>query len=55
MIQAFLAEQLDYIFFIYGFALLLLAAAIAAIVPAVYKQPRWAWLGFFSLFNGIVE
>ncbi|MFA5354949.1 MAG: PAS domain S-box protein, partial [Thermodesulfovibrionales bacterium] len=55
MTAQFLQGQLDYIFFFYGLAFILLAA-ICAIIRQEKPWPlSWGWLGLFGLSHGINE
>ncbi|MBF0387260.1 MAG: PAS domain S-box protein [Candidatus Omnitrophica bacterium] len=48
-------SQMDYIFFVYGFSFICLAATAFFIYFQVKKGELWKWLGLFGLLHGIVE
>lgn len=47
--------QMDYIFFVYGFAFLLLAAILWGRVQSARESLPWRWLAWFGLLHGINE
>jgi PAS domain S-box-containing protein len=52
----FFAEQLDYIYFFYGLAFIMLAAVCFIITKTKARQHiPWTWLGFFSVLHGLHE
>lgn len=51
----FLRQQMDYIFFSYGLAFILLAAACHTLARAGGVRLPWRWLGLFGLSHGINE
>lgn len=48
-------SQMDYLFFLYGFAFISLAGVCATLRQAKAKQLPWHWLGLFALIHGIHE
>ena len=50
-----LAAQIDYIYFVYGLAFLLLAAVCATTNAARAPRLPWVWLACFSLVHGVHE
>ena len=55
MTAQFFQQQLDYIFFLYGFAFILLAAVCLIMHRERIGQLPWIWLGLFGLVHGITE
>lgn len=55
MIGIFFQQQLDYIFFLYGLAFLLLGGACFLLVYFKDKKLPWLWLGLFGMAHGINE
>jgi diguanylate cyclase (GGDEF)-like protein/hemerythrin-like metal-binding protein len=51
----FLASQLDYVYFAYGLALVLLGAVAASIPRERSAAFPWAWLAAFAITHGLVE
>lgn len=51
----FFQQQLDYIFFFYGLAFILLAAVCIPMYRSGNRRLPWIWLGFFGLAHGIGE
>jgi hypothetical protein len=51
----FFRTQLDYIFFFYGLAFILLGAACFAIARGGPREPPWAVLGSFGIVHGVNE
>lgn len=51
----FLSGQLDFIFFFYGLAFILLGSVCFAIVRSGYEPSTWFWLGWFGITHGIAE
>ncbi len=51
----FFQQQLDYVFFIYGLAFLLLGGACFSLIYSKDKKFPWLWLGLFGLIHGINE
>lgn len=51
----FLTSQLDYVFFVYGLALVLLGAVAISIPRVAPTRLPWAWLAAFALLHGLVE
>ena len=51
----FFRTQLDYIFFFYGLAFILLGAVCFAIVRSGPREPPWAVLGSFGIVHGVNE
>jgi PAS domain S-box-containing protein len=47
--------QLDYIFFTYGFAFLLLSAILWGRVQSARERLPWSWLAWFGLLHGMNE
>jgi len=55
MLSQFCKGQLDYIFFVYGLAFILLAACTYTLNRDPQKKLPWKWLGLFGLIHGINE
>lgn len=55
MIREFFLGQMDYVFFIYGLAFVLLSSVCIALYRENKAQYFWNWLGAFSLIHGINE
>lgn len=55
MAAQFFQQQLDYIFFSYGFAFILLAAVCLIMRRERIGRLPWIWLGLFGLAHGIHE
>ena len=55
MLAQFLQQQMDYIFFFYGLAFLLLAAICTTLCQRHTQRLPWMWLGLFGLAHGINE
>lgn len=53
--SSFFQGQLDYIFFFYGLAFILLAAVCLSMQHTSLRRLSWIWLGLFGLFHGIGE
>jgi two-component system sensor histidine kinase/response regulator len=53
--EAFFRNQMDYIFFFYGLAFLILAAVCLALNRRDKTGFPWIWLGLFGLLHGINE
>lgn len=53
--SSFFAEQLDYIFFFYGFAFILLGAVCFAVSRSGQVSIDWRKLGAFAYLHGVVE
>lgn len=51
----FFADQLDYIFFCYGLAFIVLGVVAFAIGKGRAKAEAWAWLGIFGWLHGLSE
>jgi hypothetical protein len=51
----FFTVQMDYIYFVYGLAFILLAAICATMREDEPSHPPWIWLGLFGLCHGIHE
>jgi len=51
----FLTFQMDYIYFVYGLAFILLAAICATMREDDQPRPAWMWLGLFGLCHGFHE
>jgi diguanylate cyclase (GGDEF)-like protein len=54
-IAAFLATQLDFIFFFYGLSFILLGAVCFAIARMRERESAWVPLGLFGLVHGVGE
>lgn len=54
-VSSFLESQMDYVFFIYGLAFILLSAFTFNMRGDSADAPKWKWLGFFALVHGINE
>jgi PAS domain S-box-containing protein len=54
MREMFLA-QIDYVFFVYGFAFILLASVCASLSRVDKSDVPWHWLAFFGLTHGVNE
>jgi hypothetical protein len=52
---AYFAQHLDYIFFFYGLAFILLAAVCFTIKKEDKSPLLWNWLGYFGLAHGLNE
>lgn len=55
MAAQYIQQQLDYIFFLYGFAFILLAAVCLIMHREQIGRLPWVWLGLFGLVHGITE
>ncbi len=55
MLTQWLQQQLDYIFFCYGFGFIFLAAVCASLRQNQTKQLPWFWLGLFGLTHALNE
>src|SRR6266536_1307433 len=55
MITGLFERQLDYVFFFYGLAFVLLAAICASLRKGAMQRSPWLWLGLFGLTHGISE
>lgn len=55
MLSSFLDHQLDYIYFLYGFALFSLGVVCLAMRRFSTQRLPWLWLGLFGLLNGATE
>ncbi|MBF0504163.1 MAG: CHASE domain-containing protein [Candidatus Omnitrophica bacterium] len=53
--REFFLGQMDYVFFIYGLAFVLLAAVCGALHKNNKTQNFWYWLGAFGLIHGVNE
>jgi diguanylate cyclase (GGDEF)-like protein/hemerythrin-like metal-binding protein len=51
----FLTSQLDYVYFVYGLALILLGAVAASIPRAVTGRLPWGWVLAFAWLHGVAE
>jgi two-component system, sensor histidine kinase and response regulator len=51
----FLTQQLDYVFFFYGLAFILLAAVCTVLPERPERRLPWVWLGLFGLAHGVNE
>jgi hypothetical protein len=51
----FFKENLDYIFFCYGLAFIILAAVCVSLQKTEREHLPWALLGLFGLTHGITE
>src|ERR1700691_988914 len=54
-LSAFLSDQLDFIFFFYGMAFILLAATCWAAARGQDDSDAWTVLGAFAFVHGMVE
>ena len=52
---AFLTSQLDYIYFVYGLALVLLGAVCISMTRESTSRAPWGLVGGFALIHGVVE
>ncbi|MDD5350330.1 MAG: response regulator [Chthoniobacteraceae bacterium] len=52
---AFFLRQLDYVFFVYGFAFIVLAAVCAMLQQRNTFRLPWIWFGLFGLTHGFNE
>ncbi len=50
-----MAQQLDYIFFVYGLSFLLLAMAAGGCAVRRHSNFPWKWLAGFGLLHGVNE
>jgi len=55
MAAYFFHQQLDYIFFLYGFAFILLAAVCLIMHRERIGRLPWIWLGLFGFVHGLIE
>jgi PAS domain S-box-containing protein len=55
MLMQFFQQQLDYVFFFYGLAFILLAATCVTIPWEQTRRLPWVWLGLFGFTHGINE
>jgi two-component system, cell cycle sensor histidine kinase and response regulator CckA len=55
MTREFISQQLDFIFFFYGFAFVLLAVVTLALNRIDKERLPWRWLIFFGLSHGLNE
>ena len=55
MITQFFAQQMDFIFFFYGLAFILLGAICLTIRNGNSGRLPWFWLGLFGLTHGVNE
>ncbi len=55
MITQFLLQQMDYIFFCYGFSFILLAFVCYALRKESRQRLPWIWLGLFGITHGVNE
>ena len=53
--RQFLVENLDYIFFVYGFAFILMAGSCFPLLNKKDETFPWLWIGLFGLLHGINE
>lgn len=53
--REFFLSQMDYVYFIYGFSFICLAAAAFYIHAYGKKSASWKWIGGFGLLHGLVE
>ena len=53
--REFFLAQMDYIFFIYGLAFILLFSSCFSLQKQHKTQLPWNWLGAFGLIHGINE
>ena len=51
----FLQQHLDYVYFVYGLAFVLIAAVCAVIPKESARGVPWIWLGLFGLTHGVSE
>lgn len=51
----FLTSQLDYVYFVYGLALVLLGAVTATTSRSVPNRLPWGWLSGFAFVHGFME
>ncbi len=51
----FFAEQMDYIFFVYGLGFFILSIASFFLYKSQKNEPIWKWLGLFGFLHGINE
>jgi hypothetical protein len=52
---AFFLRQMDYVFFVYGFAFIVLAAVCAMLQQRNTFRLPWLWFGLFSVAHGLNE
>lgn len=52
---AFFLRQMDYVFFVYGFAFIVLAAVCAMLQQRNTFRLPWIWFGLFGLVHGLHE
>ncbi|WP_027359157.1 PAS domain-containing hybrid sensor histidine kinase/response regulator [Desulforegula conservatrix] len=52
---SFFESQMDYVFFIYGLAFILLAAVTYNMKADSTEAPKWKFLGFFGVIHGVNE
>ena len=50
-----MSQQLDYVYFFYGLAFILLAAVCNVIQRSSASSLPWRWLGLFALWQGILD
>ena len=55
MISKFFLVQMDYIFFFYGLAFILLAAVSGSLSRMEKQAMPWKWLGLFGIAHGVNE
>jgi PAS domain S-box-containing protein len=55
MTGGFFSQQMDYVYFVYGLAFMLLAAATQALSRMGGRQMPWKWLCLFGLSHGTYE
>jgi PAS domain S-box-containing protein len=53
--KAFLAHQLDLIFFVYGLSFFLLALTVYFVARIKGEHPFWRWIGAFAFLHSIAE
>jgi diguanylate cyclase (GGDEF)-like protein len=54
-LSTFLEHQLDYIYFFYGLAFLLLASVCLSLHRDSQRRLPWLWLGLFGIIHGVSE
>ncbi|MFH0731514.1 MAG: ATP-binding protein [Candidatus Omnitrophota bacterium] len=55
MTGSFFQQQLDYVFFLYGLAFLLLGGTCFLLIYSKDKKLPWLWIGLFGLAHGVNE
>lgn len=51
----FFLDNLDYVFFVYGFSFIILATVTYSLRKVPAERLRWGWLGLFALIHGVNE